>query len=343
MEENSTRCNHSCVHCFRYSAEELAYQDMKTDEFRLIVNNAISSGIRKLVFSGWGEPTINPYFGDMLEFAKSRGLYVVVNTNGSLIGKYINFLLDLADELYISIDAVDASIYEQIRKASNLSALSSDLVQLAYLKKSRRTQKPIIKAIFTITRFNVDQMLKLPDYAVDVGIQEIYLSHCIPYVGGIEKIDCLSDQECLSRLSNHIDKIAVRLISMPIKMWLPKAGYYTSRICPFINNKALFVGVDGKISPCMYMAHSWHPILGGVKRTIKRVVIGDALRENIVYVWHKNANMIFKLYFNYMPSCIDCELVNWCSYTLSNEVDCWGNSPNCSHCPYHYRLSYCPL
>jgi hypothetical protein len=84
-------------------------------------------------------------------------------------------------------------------------------------------------------------------------------------------------------------------------------------------------------------------MLREVKRSIHEFIIGDALHENLADVWKKNYNMYFKLHFNYMPSCIDCELVNWCSYTLSSHVDCWGNIPNCAHCPYHYKFFYCPL
>jgi hypothetical protein len=80
-----------------------------------------------------------------------------------------------------------------------------------------------------------------------------------------------------------------------------------------------------------------------LSRRIYEFVIRDALRESLRDVWRRNVEMVFKLYFNYMPSCIDCELVSWCGYTLSSEVDCWGNRPNRAHRPYHYRFSYCPI
>ncbi|MEM3763279.1 MAG: hypothetical protein QW721_02585, partial [Desulfurococcaceae archaeon] len=88
---------------------------------------------------------------------------------------------------------------------------------------------------------------------------------------------------------------------------------------------------------------NWSIIIEDTKRAVREFVIGDALREDLCDIWRRNMNLYFKLFFNYMPSCLDCDLRKWCSYTLNTETDCWGNSPNCSFCPYHYKFSYCPL
>ncbi|MCC6054650.1 MAG: hypothetical protein LM589_04990 [Thermosphaera sp.] len=91
----------------------------------------------------------------------------------------------------------------------------------------------------------------------------------------------------------------------------------------------------------MYLAYNWVTKIRGVRREIREHIIEDALREKLSGIWRRNTETFFKLYFNYMLSCIDCELVNWCSYAISSDIDCWSNSPNYADSPYHYEFSYC--
>jgi len=342
--EVSTRCNLRCVHCFRNAVEKFELSDMSFEDYKKIVDNALSSGVKRLVLTGWGEPTVNPHVLDMIGYAKSKNLAVALNTNGARLAEIAEDLVKMSvDELYVSIDAVDVELYEEIRRLGSLSAVSRGLELLFELKRRADSRKPIVKAIFTITKLNLSDLPKLLDYAVKANVIEVYLSLYIHHLGGAEGVDCLEDEGCLSDLEDHLRSIAVRAIDVPVRVWAPNTSSYTSRECPFASNRALFVRVDGRVTPCIYMAYSWVTDIGGVKRRIKECVIGDALRESLLNVWRRNAEMYFKLYFNYMPSCLDCKLVKWCSYTLSSEADCWGNRPNCAHCPYHYKLSYCPI
>ncbi len=342
--EVTTRCNLSCIHCFRYASRSLKLVDMSFDAYKRIVDNAAESGVKKLVLTGWGEPTANKHWLEMIKYAKSRGMQVVLNTNGMLIGDACEDLVSIGvDEVYVSIDAADVALYEKVRRLGDLSVVTKNVARLSELKLEREARKPTLKTIFTITKLNVGELEKLVKYVIEVGIQEVYLSFYVEYPGGAQGLNCLDDPECLAKVKKAVEKLSATLVNAPIKLWAPNIESYTSRECPFAANKALYVRVDGKVAPCMFLAHDWEVVLQGTRRRIREYVIGDALRESLVGVWRRHAKMYFKLYFNYMPSCLDCPLRNWCSYTLSTEVDCWGNEPNCSFCPYHYGFSYCPL
>ncbi|MEM1803540.1 MAG: radical SAM protein [Desulfurococcaceae archaeon] len=342
--EVSTKCNLSCLHCFRYSASNFSYRDMTLDEYVVIINNALRSGVKKVVLTGWGEPTVNPWILDMLSYAKSKNLYVVLNTNGLTMDKYLDELVKLSiDEVYVSVDAVDVELYDKLRRPSSLSVVTRNIKELSNLKTLYQTRKPVVKTIFTVTKLNVDQLVKLVDYAVDAGIQEVYLSLYIDHPWGLKNAECIKDATCLTRIRDIADTLSVKLMNTPLKLWLPNLESYTARECPFAANRALFVRVDGKVTPCLFLAYNWSIIIEDTKRAIREFVIGDALREDLCDIWRRNMNLYFKLFFNYMPSCLDCDLRKWCSYTLNTETDCWGNSPNCSFCPYHYKFSYCPL
>lgn len=317
--------------------------DMFFEDFVKIIDNAVNSGARKVILTGWGEPTINPNILDMLMYAKSRNLYTVLNTNGITLANFVDELIDIGiDELYVSIDSIDVDLYEKIRSPGDISVVTRNIRRIVELRNLRRASKPIIKAIFTINKLNIDQLIKILHYSVDLGIQEIYINLYIHHRAGLHGMECIMDAECIERLKKIRNELSIKLINTPIKVWMPNLESLTSRECPFALNKALYVRVDGKVTPCMFLAYNWAVIIEGINRVVKENVIGDALKESLINVWRRNIQTYFKLSFNYMPSCLDCELRNWCSYTLTTEVDCWGNAPNCAFCPYHYKFSYCP-
>lgn len=342
--EVSTRCNLACTHCFRWSSSDLKEYDMSLEDYRRIIDNAVSSGVRRVVLTGWGEPTANPNITDMLKYAKNRNLEVALNTNGVELDRFVDNILEVGvDELYVSVDAVDIELYEKIRRLGDLNKVSAAIAELTRLKAVRGLKKPVVKSIFTVNKLNLGQILKLPEFSSAIGVQEVYLSLYVHTPTGIPGVDCINDEACLRELKVLIDTLARGLVNSPVKLWTPGIGSYTFRECPFAASKALYVRVDGKVAPCLFLSRNWTVIIEGTRRHIREYIVGDALREGLADVWKRIAKMYFKLYFNYMPSCLDCNLRNWCSYTLSTEADCWGNSPNCSFCPYHYRLTYCPL
>jgi len=120
---------------------------------------------------------------------------------------------------------------------------------------------------------------------------------------------------------------------------------YSERTCPFMSRKALFIRHDGKVAPCIYYAHNWRNTLMNIDREIREVIFGDLNKEMILDIWRKEEYVKFRgtAYFMIYPSCLDCVLQQYCTLTLSNEMDCWGNNPSCSHCPYSRDLVRCPL
>lgn len=342
--EITTRCNLSCTHCFRRSAVEFKELDMSLEDFRTIVDNAVNSGVRRIVLTGWGEPTINRYIVEMLKYAKSKGLEVALNTNGTELTNLINEIIEIGvDEIYVSLDAVDIELYEMIRRLGDLGRVVSAIAELGRVKTLKGVSKPVVKTIFTVSKLNLYQLLKLPEFSRIVGVQEVYLSLYIHTPFGVPGVDCINEEKCLKELRTLIDELTKEMINSPTKLWTPNIGSYTFRECPFAIRKALYVRVDGKVAPCMFLSRNWSVIIEETRRNIREYIVGDALNESLTEVWKRIMKAYFKLFFNYMPSCLDCKSRNWCSYTLSTEADCWGNTPNCSFCPYHYGLTYCPV
>jgi len=342
--EISTYCNYACIHCFRYGAKDFKQCFMSKDLFTKIINEAERVSVRRIIFSGWGEPTTHPSFMEFYRETKSRGFEVVLNTNGYRLATYSEELVKTElDELYVSIDAIDVELYSRIRRLGDLTIVSKGLLAVREAKKRLGFMKPIVKAIFTVNKLNVREIPKIVSYAKDMGISEVILSYYIPYQGGRLDIDCLGETDCREIFREKLREVALKSLETGVKITKPNINPSTTRSCPFAFNRALFIRCDGKVNPCIYYSRTWETKILGIKRRIREVVIGNVLSDDLMDLWRKNASLFFKLYFLSLPSCLDCELQDFCHLTMSNDSDCWGNQPSCAHCPYLHELSYCPV
>jgi len=171
------------------------------------VKEARGIGVRRIVYTGWGEPTVHPRFMEFLEVAKKLGFEVVVNTNGSRLEELaVDFVRLGVDEVYVSIDAFDIKLYSSIRRFGDLSTVTRGLLTLKRVKADMFSVKPVVKAILTVTRANVGEVSRVLDYAVNTGISEVVISSYIPYIGGDPRLDCLGDEDCRMKLREELSK-----------------------------------------------------------------------------------------------------------------------------------------
>lgn len=343
--ELTTGCNYSCIHCFRFAARDFKIEFMSDDLYERLLKEAYSVGVKRLVFTGWGEPTVHPKFLDFIGETKRLGFEVVVNTNGSKLEDLAYDLVKIGvDEVYVSIDAFDLKLYSSIRRFGDLSKVTRGLLALKKARVESSSFKPVVKAILTVTRVNVSEVSKVLDYAVETGISEILVSNFIPYEGGEEGLECISDDDdCKARLEKELSILSMRTLEAGVKIFKPLTSITWMKACPFASNKALYVRVDGLVAPCLYYSRTWTTKIAGVARRINEVIIGDLRKDSLIDIWRRYARILVNLDFNRIPSCFNCEFQRYCYYTMSNEFDCLGNNPSCSHCPYLHMLSYCPI
>jgi MoaA/NifB/PqqE/SkfB family radical SAM enzyme len=98
----TNNCNHRCPRCAggRKNKEELDFEFMKR------VIDEISRFCRGLIFTGGGEPLYNPHTGEMIKYARQKGIDVGLITNGGLLTKeLIKIVIDNCLWVRVSIDA----------------------------------------------------------------------------------------------------------------------------------------------------------------------------------------------------------------------------------------------
>jgi len=344
--EVTTRCNYRCIHCFRNFMKPSEHGDMDRGLYRRLLDQLEEAGIRNITFTGWGEPLVHPNILEILGEAKKRGFRVLLNTNGALLGDYVDDLVKMGvDGVVVSVDSADPELYERIRVGGVFNEVLSSVLRLVEVSE-RSGKSPIIAFWFTVASYNCHDVPSLPLFAAKFRITRVFVSHFIPLTRKHEEAySCLYSPERLNEFRKMIEKLSIEVFKQPVKIVLPPATFGYERSCPFAEARATYVRFDGSVAPCIHYAHSWRFSFRGVERKVEPVIFGNISEKKLLDIWRSESytKLRVRAALALMPSCLNCELASYCSYTYSNESDCWGNTPTCSHCPYLHGYSRCPL
>lgn len=107
-------CNLKCVHCYCPEGEPNA---LAFEEIRRIVDEAADAGLLWLLITG-GEPLFHPRFLDIYTHVKSRGIFVNLFTNGTMITEKIadHFAQYPPFSIEISLYGATEETYERVTR-----------------------------------------------------------------------------------------------------------------------------------------------------------------------------------------------------------------------------------
>lgn len=97
--ELTRNCNYRCKFCFENCDVLDKYEDKPPEMWKEVIDKLYNLGIKKIHFSG-GENFLYKYFMDIVKYAKEKGLYNLINTNGSID---ISEILNYSDEFVFSL------------------------------------------------------------------------------------------------------------------------------------------------------------------------------------------------------------------------------------------------
>ncbi len=181
------RCNLKCKHC---SISEVGSGELTTEEGFGLIEDAAKLGPVKFGFTG-GEPLLREDIYDLIEYAASFDMQVVMATNGTLITNEVAKRLKKAglERAAMSIDAV-GSAHDVFRGVNG--AFKNMLRGL----KACEEEGLSVQFFTTVTRDNYSGIPEIIKFADDLNIWRIYLIYLIA-VGRGKQISeaCLSTDE----------------------------------------------------------------------------------------------------------------------------------------------------
>ena len=276
------QCNLRCKHC---SISEEAPGELSTEEGFELIEEAAKLGHVKFAFTG-GEPLLRPDIYELIEYAASFDMQVVMATNGTLITDEVAKKLVRAglERAAISIDGlghahdlfrgVDGAFKATIRglKACTNAGLAVQLFSM-------------------VTRYNYEELPGIIKFADSIGLWRIYLIYLIA-VGRGKEIShvCLSPAENMKFFKFVLEQ------QKDVRVWLkpicnPQYWAYLQSMGLVDGDKPQFTGCtagitrfhifpDGDVAPCAYL-----PVTAGNIRDakfldiIRNADVFNALRE----------------------------------------------------------------
>jgi len=244
--ECTTRCNLKCRMCeISYWTEKGG--DLKLDGLRRMIEHLPK--LKRVDLTGIGEALMNRGFFDALELLKSRGVYITLNDNFTLMTeKAARRVVELGvDQLFLSLDGATKATYERIRVGANFDKVVANTRRLIQIKQELRKKRPEVKVNTVVCADNYRELPAIIELAHDLGVGMVQFVNVITFAStssldttGVQGEVRVKFQEALA----HARRLGI-LVKVELFDKLPVQR------CDF-PWKRNFVTYDGYVHPCCY-------------------------------------------------------------------------------------------
>ncbi|MFL5030101.1 MAG: radical SAM/SPASM domain-containing protein [Xanthobacteraceae bacterium] len=177
--ETTNRCNLLCTTCPRTYAELEPPADMSWDLFTSIIDQV--PDLVRAVLHGVGEPMLVKNLPRMVRYLKDRRVYVLFNTNGTVLNERNGrALIDAQlDELRVSLDAATAASFRAVRGKNYFDRIVKNVRAFRELQEREGHEKPLVSAWLTGLKETVKELPAFIRVAADIGVSEVYLQRMV--------------------------------------------------------------------------------------------------------------------------------------------------------------------
>lgn len=285
------RCNLKCVHCYVESAVNAPHSDeLSTLEIKGILGQLFEAGVLSVTFSG-GEPLCRPDIFEIMEFARDRGLFFGLKTNGTLITEKV------ADRLSkLGVVGVHVSLYAAIPPIhaciTGVPGSFSETIQSIKLLHERNIRVGIKTSLM---KYNADEVQALELLAEQLGVDFRPDPIIFPKM---EEIGCVED----IRMDDHqLKKVALHRNWVPSDEQLTHEDLEEHLICNAARTRCA-ISPEGEVYPC----------------GIWRIPMGDLRHQTFKNIWHGAvAEKIRSIKLRHMGVCAWCDLAKYCARCMA--------------------------
>jgi len=149
------------------------------------------------------------------------------------------------------------------------------------------------------------------------------------------------DPQYYERIQTLFDRARLSAERHNMSLTLPDIRPKTSRYCPFVEKKAMFVTWEGEVCPCYFLWHGYQTMRLGYTKTVNPHRFGNVLEKDPNSIWNSPDYIKFRANvkkYDY-PNCHSwCE--TRCDYVLDAPFyqDCFINEIPCCDC--HWNLGF---
>jgi MoaA/NifB/PqqE/SkfB family radical SAM enzyme len=172
------------------TAERFGFQPqelMSFEKFRSVVDDLHKLGTRRIDLVGRGEPLLNGSAVDMVRYAKSKGMLVLLCTNASKLSeeKAEGLVAADLDRLNVSLNAGTPENYPNIHVTETPENYLRVKRNIRYLadSKARAAQGPHIRLSFVISSKNYFEIADMVRVTSEIRADEAMFTHAVVHEG----------------------------------------------------------------------------------------------------------------------------------------------------------------
>ena len=321
----SLYCNFSCPHCCYGRSKEnikaLGEREamlMDGSTMNTIIDRLSEAGIKGIVFTGGGEPTLSPHLINGMRHVVQKGLKIGLFTNGSLLTKTkIYQLLELEPTfIRVSLDAGTPDIHRLLHGYSDQHNYLPKVLENIEILAKGKLQKNLNTTIgvgVTVEPINLNDLVEAAKRLREIvrhppygGIDYLVFRPTVNYQGGKyfravqPMLDYLKEQipEYYEAYSNYI----YRGTQLPAQIFEKAIQIIDNEVSPLLNDTGIQVinirtkmlGVSQTNRPFQKCRASPWYIFVGPDGTVyncaelgldPRVAIGNLLTQSLSEIW----------------------------------------------------------
>jgi MoaA/NifB/PqqE/SkfB family radical SAM enzyme len=298
--ETTNRCNLLCTTCPRTYEELEPPADMSWELFTSIVDQV--PGLARCVLHGVGEPMLVRNLPRMVKYLKDRGVYVLFNTNGTVLSERNGRALIQAglDELRVSLDASNAKSFRAVRGKNYFDRILRNVRAFRKLQDREGHDKPLLSAWLTGLKETVEELPAFVRVAAEIGVKEVYLQRLVFFDD--ETIGkARPDQSLYEKMTredavylNEAERVARELgvlfsasgaVTEPGMSLKPSGDHAHWSMCrrPWT---LMYVTANGRALPCCIAPFS--------QRGYDHYTLGDATQQTVREIWNGAAYRSFR-------------------------------------------------
>ncbi|MFI5015531.1 MAG: radical SAM/SPASM domain-containing protein [Hyphomicrobiales bacterium] len=313
--EVTNRCNLPCTTCPRTYEELEPEKDMSFDMFTAIVDQVPS--VRRVVLHGVGEPMMVKELPRMVAHLKARGVYVLFNTNGTLlkVRKSRELIGAGLDELRVSLDAAEAGAYAKIRGRDMFDAIVRNLRGFLSLKQEMGVEHPRVSLWLTGLKETIEQLPAFVQIAHDIGVKEVHLQRLVffPEGQGMAQPSSSLFESIDAAERAHLERAKALARELGVFFDASGAAEPEESLTRDVNGKPwsmcrrpwslMYFTAHGRALPCCIAPFSMHGY--------DSFTLGDATKQSLPEIWNGPAYRAFreKLLSDKPPrACANCGL-----------------------------------
>jgi len=321
MIELTYKCNFKCVHC--YNPSDAGKKELLKEEIFSILDQLVDLGTVQVAFTG-GEMFMRPDVMDIIFYARKKGLYVAVMTNGSLLTE------EIADELIsMGVGNFEISVLGASKETfDKMTQIKGSFDKVMSVVRMLRRKGVIPKLKTCVTNINVDEFEKIIALAKKLDTSFSYSAAVIPK---LDLNQCpgkfrIKPDEFLNMRKRYVE--FVKTIKKPGKdgktgkqiRRQERPGFWEreSLFGCMAGHTGVFINPYGEMKTCMTVPEPYF----------------DTKKMSVAKCWEKIKEFTSAIKAPSDWQCYTCEYRVWCSWCPGRA---YLNTGDIFGCPPYYR------